>query len=245
MFLYGKNSVFERLNTNPQSIKKIFLAENFSAPQIEELIKTKKITVKHVSKKELFRVKQADPLQGIVALVDEFKYIDLEDLLNSAKDKGLSLIFLDRVFDPQNLGAIIRTTACFGKFAIIIPKHKACEVTESVVHVASGGENYTPVAMVSNLTNALITAKKKGWWVVGTAPSGGKDISGVSLPFPLCFVLGSEGKGMRYGVEKHLDLKVHIPMQGAPLSFNVAISCSLFCYQITKQSKSYNQGMST
>jgi len=238
MFLYGKNSVFERLRANSQSIKKIFLAENFSAPQIEELIKLKKVTVKSVSKKELYRIKQADPLQGIVALVDEFEYADLEDLLNRSKDKQLSLIFLDRIFDPQNLGAIIRTTACFGKFAVVIPKHKACEVTETVLHVASGGENYTPVAMVSNLTNALLTAKKKGWWAVGTVTEGGEDISKVSLPFPLCFVLGSEGKGMRYGIGKHLDIKTHIPMQGAPLSFNVAISCSIFCYQIVKQLKS-------
>jgi len=68
MFLYGKNSVFERLNTNPQSIKKIFLAENFSAPQIEELIKTKKITIKDVSKKELFKIKdiktKVNPVSG-------------------------------------------------------------------------------------------------------------------------------------------------------------------------------------
>ena len=233
MFLYGKNSVFERLKVNPQSIKKIFLEENFSAPHIEELIKSAKIIAKRVSRKELLRIKHADSLQGIVASVERFKYADLEDLLNRPKDEQLSLIFLDRVFDPQNLGAIIRTTACFGKFAVVIPGHKACEVTEAVLHVASGGENYTPVAMVSNLTNALLAAKKSRWWIVGTVTKGGEDISSVSLPFPLCFVLGSEGKGIRYGIEKHLDIKAQIPMRGAPLSFNVATSCAIFCHQIS------------
>ena len=240
MILYGKNSVFERLKTNPQSIKKIFLEEDFSVPHIEEQIKSVKIIAKRVSKKELLKIKHTDSLQGIVASVERFKYADLEDLLNNSKNKQLSLVFLDRVFDPQNLGAIIRTTACFGKFAVVIPRHKACEVTEAVLHVASGGENYTPVAMVSNLTNALLQAKKKGWWVVGAVTKGGEDISSVSLPFPLCFVLGSEGKGIRYGIEKHLDIKTHIPMQGAPLSFNVATSCAIFCHQIRKQLE--NQG---
>ena len=240
MFLYGKNSVFERLKANPRSIKKIFLEENFSAPHIEELIKSAKIIAKRVPKKELLRIKHADSLQGIVASVEVFKYVGLEDLLNRPKDEQLSLIFLDRVFDPQNLGAIIRTTACFGKFAVVIPKHKACEVTEAVLHVASGGENYTPVAMVSNLTNALLTIKEKGWWVVGAVTKGGEDISSVNLPFPLCFVLGSEGKGIRYGIDKHLDVKTHIPMQGASLSFNVATSCAIFCHQIKKQLE--NQG---
>ena len=240
MFLYGKNSVFERLKANPQSIKKIFLEENFSASHIEELIKSAKITVKRVSKRELYRLKNADSLQGIVATVAKFEYADLEDLLNGHKGEAPALIFLDRVFDPQNLGAMIRTTACFGKFAVVIPRHKACEVTEAVLHVASGGENYTPVAMVSNLTNALLQAKKKGWWIVGAITKGGEDISSVSLPFPLCFVLGSEGKGIRYGIEKHLDIKTHIPMRGAPLSFNVATSCAIFCHQIRKQLE--NQG---
>lgn len=235
MFLYGKNSVYERLKANPGSIKKIFLEEDFSALHIEELIKLGKVIPKRVSKKELLRIKPADSLQGIVALVERFEYVDLEDLLNKPKDEALSLIFLDRVFDPQNLGAIIRTTACLGKFAVVIPGHKACEVTETVLHVASGGENYTSVAMVSNLTNALLTAKKKGWWVVGAVTKGGEDISNINLPFPLCFVLGSEGKGIRYGIEKHLDLKAHIPMRGAPLSFNVATSCAIFCHQIRKQ----------
>lgn len=233
MFIYGKNSVVERLKTNPQSIAKIFLEENFSAPHIEELIKSAKIMVKRVSKKELSRIKHADSLQGIVASVARFEYADLEDLLDKPKNEQSSLIFLDRVFDPQNLGAIIRTTACFGKFAVVIPRHKACEVTEAVLHVASGGENYTPVAMVSNLTNALLTAKKKGWWVVGAVTEGGEDISRVSLPFPLCFVLGSEGEGIRYGIDKYLDIKTHIPMKGAPLSFNVATSCAIFCHQIS------------
>ncbi|NQT28470.1 MAG: RNA methyltransferase [Candidatus Omnitrophica bacterium] len=233
MFLYGKNSVFERLKINPESIEKIFLEESFSTPHIEELIKSAKITAKRVSKKELLRIKHADSLQGIVASVAKFEYADLEDLLNKPKNEALSLIFLDRVFDPQNLGAMIRTTACFGKFALVIPSHKACEVTEVVLHVASGGENYTPVAMVSNLTNALLAAKKKGWWVVGAVTNGGEDIGSLNLPFPLCFVLGSEGKGIRYGIEKYLDIKTHIPMSGAPLSFNVATSCAIFCYQIS------------
>ncbi|MFA7677643.1 MAG: TrmH family RNA methyltransferase, partial [Candidatus Omnitrophota bacterium] len=56
-----------------------------------------------------------------------------------------------------------------------------------------------------------------------------------SLPFPLCFVLGSEGSGIRYGIQKHLDLKVNIPMEGAPLSFNVATSTAVFCYEISRQ----------
>ena len=233
MFLYGKNSVYERLRANPRSIKKIFLEENFSVSRIEELIKSTRTRTKRVSKKGLCKIKRADSLQGIVAEVERFKYADFENLLNRPKAKQLSFILLDRIFDPQNLGAIIRTTACFGKFAVVIPRHKACEVTETVLHVASGGENFTPVAMVSNLTDAILAAKKCGFWIVGAITNSGEDINSVVLPFPLCFVLGSEGSGIRYGIEKHLDKKVYISMKGAPLSFNVAASGAIFCYKIS------------
>ena len=190
--------------------------------------------MKRASQKELRRIKKADSLQGVVAQVEEFKYADFDDLLSQAKERNLSFIFLDRIFDPQNLGAIIRTTACFGGFAVVLPKHKACQVTEAVLRVACGGENYTPVSLVSNLTNALLAAKKGGFWVVGSAVQEGQDIAEVELPFPLCFVLGSEGPGLRYGLKKHLDVKVNIPMEGAKLSFNVGAAAAIFCYVVTK-----------
>ncbi|MFH1503885.1 MAG: 23S rRNA (guanosine(2251)-2'-O)-methyltransferase RlmB [Candidatus Omnitrophota bacterium] len=235
MFLYGKNSVFERLKYNPKSIRKVFLEEGFNSPHIEKLIKNKNVSLKRVSVKELKRIKEVRLSQGIIAEVDEFEYAHLEDLISRPKPEKFSLIFLDRIFDPQNLGAIIRTTACFGAFAIIIPKHKACAITETVLHVACGGENFTPVVMVSNLSNALLKAKDSGYWAAGALVSGGQDIAKTELPFPLCFILGSEGEGLRYGVEKHLDIKVHIPMRGTPLSFNVTAAAAVFCYEVTKQ----------
>ncbi len=237
MFLYGKNSVFERLKADPKSIKKIFLQDGFSHPSIEKLIKSNNISVKQVTQKELFKIKQADSLQGIVAHVQDFKYADFDDLLFGNKKSQLSFIFLDRVFDPQNLGAMVRTAACFGKFAIVIPKHKACEVTETVLHIACGGENFVPIAMVSNLTNALIKAKDEGFWVVGAVVEDAQDLTKTQLPFPLCLVLGSEGKGIRYGLQKYIDIKVRIPMEGAPLSFNIGGACAILCYEITRQSK--------
>ena len=236
LFLYGKNSVFERLKNNPQTIKKIFLKNDFNLPEIEKLIKISKIPVERISQDKLWRIKPVS-CGGIIAAADNFQYSYFEDLILKPKAEALALIFLDRIFDPQNLGAIIRTAACFGSFGIIIPKHKACEVTDTVLHVASGGENYVPIAKVSNLTNTLLKAKEAGWWAIGTTTSGGTDISAGKLSYPLCLILGSEGKGMRYGLSKHIDLALNIPMPGARLSFNVTAACAIFCYEIIRQKK--------
>lgn len=234
--LYGRNSVFERLKTNPQTIKKIFLQDNFNVPHIEKLIKEKSIPLERLPHQGLERIKHAKDLQGIVASVDKFQYVPFDDLLNSSKDKQLTLLFLDRINDPHNLGVIIRTAACFGRLAVIIPKFEACEVNETVQHVASGGENYVPISMVTNLTDAIIDAKAHGYWIMGTViADDSKDINKVDFPFPLGIVLGSEGKGIRHGLQKYLDIRVRIPMKGAKLSFNVNIACAILCHEISKQ----------
>ncbi len=233
MFLYGKNSIRERLRYDPKSIRSILLQDNFKDPWIEKLIKSKKIKYRILSPKQLQKIKPNTSLQGVAAEVGDFKYYAFTDLLNR-KDK-LTFIFLDRISDPQNFGALIRSAACFGKFGIVIAKHKTCPVTDTVLHVACGGENFTPIAMVTNLKNTLLEAKRNDYWAAGAVAEGGKRLDSTELPFPLCFVLGSEGSGVRYGLDKHLDLKLNIPMEGAKLSFNVGVAGAIFCYEAAKQ----------
>jgi 23S rRNA (guanosine2251-2'-O)-methyltransferase len=234
MLLYGKNSIQERLKQNPKSIKKIFLRDNFSSPEIEELVRKKRIPFQRLSPKKLDRLKPAKDLQGIVAEVDEVSYVSFDDVLD--RDPKLPVIFLDRINDPQNLGVIIRTVACFGPWSVVVPRFKACPINETVLHVASGGENHLCLVSVSNISNAVIRAKKAGYWILGGLVSQeAKDINQISLPFPLGLVLGCEADGIRYGIQKHLDIRARIPMEGASLSLNVAMACAIFCYEIARQ----------
>ncbi|MFH0732358.1 MAG: 23S rRNA (guanosine(2251)-2'-O)-methyltransferase RlmB [Candidatus Omnitrophota bacterium] len=236
MLLYGRNSVFERLKANPSSIKGIYLQDNFNMQAIEQLIKANSIKAERLSANKLSNLKPAKDLQGIVARIDPFKCIPFNDLLNQAQDKQLTLIFLDRINDPHNLGVIIRTVACFGMMALIIPEFNACGVNETVLHVASGGENYVSISAISNIPTAIIKAKKQGYWITGAVvDDDAEDLNKISFTFPLGLVFGSEGEGIRYGVQKHLDLKARIPMEGAKLSFNVNMACGIFCYEICKQ----------
>ncbi len=236
MYLYGKNSVAERLKKNPKSISLIYLEDTFSDISIENCIKRNNLTVRKLPPDKFSKIKHASNTQGIIAETDSFNYTDFDELLQEDIKKNNTLVFLDRVYDPQNLGAIMRTLACFGGFSLVIPKHKACEVNETVLHVACGAENYVKAAMVSNISNAVIKAKKEGLWIMGAVlGAGAKDLNAVSIPFPLGVVFGSEGEGLRYGVDKHIDVKAKIPMRGAGLSYNVSIAAAIFCYEITRQ----------
>lgn len=235
LLLYGKNSVLERLKTNMRGVRKVIISESFDDAAALELIKSRRIPLQKVPEREMLKMKRTERLQGIIAEVDPFRYASFEALINETEGEKPCFILLDSVTDPQNLGAIIRIAACLGGFAIVIPERDACEVNETVLNIASGGENYVPVCRINNLSNALIHAKKAGYWAAGAVVEGGQDLTKVSFPFPLCIIMGSEGKGIHHGVEKHLELKVTLPMRGAALSFNVAMASAIFCYEIARQ----------
>ncbi|MFH1062221.1 MAG: RNA methyltransferase [Candidatus Omnitrophota bacterium] len=236
MLLYGKKSVRERLKTNPQSIKKIIKADNFKDPDIDRLISEHDIVSETLPAKKVQDLKQAKNVQGIIARVEHFRYIDFDRLLEQT-DK-LTLVFLDRINDPQNLGVIIRTLACFGGFAIVLPEKEATHVTEAVMHVASGGENYIHIAKAMDVEKAISKAKKRGLFIIGAVVDEQADaIQQVKLSFPLGIVLGAETTGISSQLQKKLDQKVFIPMAGAKLSFNLAMAATVFSYEITKQRK--------
>ncbi|MFH1092797.1 MAG: RNA methyltransferase, partial [Candidatus Omnitrophota bacterium] len=234
MLLYGKKSINERLEVNPESIRKIFLADDFNNPHIQMLIKTEGITLERLAADKIENMKRTKNVQGIIARVDRFVYADLDDLLK--ENSNITPVFLDRVSDPQNLGVIIRTLACLGGFCVVIPEKEACHITEAVIHVASGGENYVQVSKVPDMAKAISTAKKRGFFILGAViDESAKDISTLKLKFPLALVLGSEAAGITPEIQKILDEKSCIPMQGAKLTLNVNTACTIFCHEIIRQ----------
>jgi len=128
-----------------------------------------------------------------------------------------------------------------GKFSVIIPTHDSVSITESVLKVASGGENYIPFSKVSNLGRAVREAKKQGFQIAGAVVSGGQCLSEIKMPYPLGIVIGSEQKGIRDIIHKLLDIELTIPMACDTLSFNAAHAATILCYEITKQKKNYKK----
>ena len=236
MKLYGKNPVLERIKTNPKSIKRIFIEQGHpEAGYIHLKGKQWGISVLVVPYTKIKKLAQNLNTQGIVAEVEDFPYMNFDDLLQSALDKRWTILFLDNLTDPQNLGGIMRTCGSLGNFAIVLPTTESVGVTESVLRVACGGDNYVAVARVANLGNAIEKAKNQGFWIMGTAVKEAKSIFEVSMKFPLGLVLGSEDKGVREIIRKKLDQEVVIPMKAARMSLNVAHAASILCYEIVRQ----------
>lgn len=236
MLLYGKKSVRERLKVNPKSIRKIFLKNDFKSYEIENLIKSKHVNCEYLPARKIENMKRAKNVQGIVARVDSFKTFDFDELLQQTCNDKSTIVFLDRINDPHNLGVIIRCLACFGKFAVVIPEIGACSITETVMHVSSGGENYVPVCVVKQLPEAINKAKKLGLFMIGAViDKKSKTLANIKLRFPLGLVLGAEISGISLEVLKCLDDKVHILMPGAGLSLNVSMACAILSHEIVSK----------
>ena len=103
----------------------------------------------------------------------------------------------------------------------MLPSHDSVEVTESVLRVACGGDNYMKISKVSNLNQSILAAKNAGFWIAGSVVSGGEALGSVKLPFPLALVIGSEQKGIRNIIKKHIDVLLTIPMAHQRLSIPI------------------------
>lgn len=238
MKLYGKNSVIERLRSNPKSVKCVYIQHGFKGTlQIHKKAKQWGIPIYTVPQSKIQKIGRNLNTQGILMDVGDFPFTDYSELLKNAIEKRRTLVFLDQLNDPQNLGGIIRSLACLGKFSIVLPKHKTVTVTETVLRVASGGDNYVPVCRVANTAQAIKKAKEEGFWIAGTVVEGGENIIDTNFSFPLGVVIGSEKSGIRDVLLKELDTKITIPMAIDTLSFNVSHATSIICYEITKQKK--------
>jgi 23S rRNA (guanosine2251-2'-O)-methyltransferase len=238
MKLYGKNPVIERLKTNPKSIRRIMIDElHVDLAYIRKKCNQWGIGMQTVPHTKIQRLAQNVNTQGILADIEDFSYVGIEDLLNACLEKKRIPVFLDNLNDPQNLGGILRTCGALGVFDIVIPTTESVSVTESVLRVACGGENYLSVAKVSNLGNAIEKAKKMGFWILGTVVEEGTSLTEQTLKFPLGLVMGSEEKGVRDIILKKLDAKVMVPMKNQRMSLNVAHATSILCYEIVRQKK--------
>jgi len=242
MKLYGKNAVIERLRSNPKSIRKIYIQHGFKGTlYIHKKARQWGIPVLPVAQSKMMKIGRDKNAQGILVDVEDFAYIPYDELLETALKKKRSLVFLDGLNDPQNLGAIIRSLACLGKFSLCLPTHDSVSVTESVLRVASGGDNYVPVAKVSNLGNSIKKAQSEGYQIVGTVVKEGENLNKAKLSWPIGLVIGSEQKGIRDVIRKRLDIELSIPMACETLSLNVAHATTILCYEITKQKNNHQK----
>ncbi|WP_163327865.1 23S rRNA (guanosine(2251)-2'-O)-methyltransferase RlmB [Desulfurobacterium thermolithotrophum] len=234
MVVYGVNPVAEALRAG-YPVLKIYAEKTFrDREKILPFARKRGIKIVKVGKKKLFELAKTEKHQGIVAVISPVEPKDFEELVQRTLETNGCLLFLDRIEDPHNLGAIFRSADAFGVAGIVLPKDRSATITNTVVKASTGAVFYVPFSIVSSFRLALKNFKEAGGWLIGLE-SGGKSISNYSFPFPLGLVAGSEGKGLSKTTLKLLDDTVTIPMKGHVNSLNVSNAVAIGLYLVSQQ----------
>lgn len=146
------------------------------------------------------------------------------------------LLILDGVQDPHNLGACLRSAEGAGVAAVVVPRHKASSVTETVVRISCGGAERVPVVSIGNMARFLEKLRDDfGIRIVGTADGADCDLYECDLTGPLAVVLGAEGEGMRRLTREGCDTLIRIPMAGHVDCLNVSNAAAVCLYESVRQ----------
>lgn len=238
-WIEGRNSVMEALKAG-REINKILVTRGEKEGSIFKMLqmaRKKGILIQEVERVKLDSVTGGHHHQGIVAYVAAKEYVDIEEILNIAKERKENplILILDGITDPQNFGSILRSASCAGVHGVIIPQRRSVSLNSVVSKASAGAIEYVPVARVKNLSATIDELKECNLWIVGTDLSAEKTMAETDLKGNVAIVIGSEGEGMSRLVREKCDFLLKIPMKGEIASLNAGVACGVILYEALRQ----------
>lgn len=236
--IFGRGPVMEALKSERAIDKLIIKSGAYSRPLIPiiEKAKSRGMVIQQADNAKLDRLSEGGNHQGVIAYVSAYEYVTVKDILSRAEERGRKpfVIICDKITDPHNLGAIIRTANCAGADGVIIPKRNSAGVNSIVMKTSAGAAEYTPVAKVTNIANTLDELKDAGLWITA-ADMDGESMYSIDFKGAIGIVVGSEGNGVSRLVREKCDFIASIPMMGEINSLNASVAASVLMYEAVRQ----------
>lgn len=237
--ILGRNPIIEAIRAG-RTIDKIYVRDGSPDGSLKKILgaaKAAKIPISFVDRKKLDFMADGENHQGVIASAAAHEYMSISEILKIAKDNGEApfVVICDRISDPHNLGAIIRTASGAGAHGVIIPKHESVGLNATVAKVSAGAIEFTPVARVANISNAIDELKGAGLWVTGADSAGDKTLYNADFTGAVALVIGSEGQGISHLVKEKCDFLVKIPMKGQTESLNASVAAALLMYEVARK----------
>jgi 23S rRNA (guanosine2251-2'-O)-methyltransferase len=236
MIIYGVNPILEAIRSHPERIRYVGVAREETARHQRLMGEAKRagVAVRNLALDQIDRLAGRGVHNGVVAEVSETAYADFDEIVE--KEETNFVLIVDSITDPQNFGAILRVADGFGVDLVVIPEHDSVGLTPVAVKASAGASEWVQVTQVTNLSRAIETLKKRGYWIYAAAENGERPDS-IDLTGKVALVVGNEGKGIRRNVLEHCDRTVTIPMSGHIESFNVATAAAILCYEVRRQQR--------
>jgi len=236
--IWGIHPILETLKTQPTLITEIFTQERTGSGRLQEIVNlaaSHGIPVSRTSRLPSPAGPEPVNHQGVMARLKSLPACELPDLIDVPENSEPTLVALDSIQDPHNLGAIIRSAAGAGATGVIIPKDRSAPLTGAVAKVAAGALNRIRICRVTNLADSLMQLKDAGFWIFGAEGGSGQSLFQADLRGKVCLVIGSEGKGLRPLVRKHCDFLLDIPLAAGVESLNAAVAAGVILFEIARQ----------
>ncbi len=236
----GRNAVRELLASGMPVDKILVSGREGSVVALIAQAKERKIPVVDAETAALDRLSGGENHQGIAAYVGEKEYSTIEEILETAAERGEKplIVVCDGIEDPHNLGAVIRCAECAGAHGVIIPERRACGLTPAVSKASAGAILHMKIARVGNIAQTIEKLKDSGVWTFA-AEAGGIDFYEADFNLPCAIVLGGEDSGVSRLVKERCDFTVSIPMYGHVNSLNVSTAASVL---LTRAARLQRQG---
>ena len=247
ILLTGFHSISTRLGSDPLSIQQLFVSTNRKDKRVQDLAliaRKSGVNVEFVSNEKLKNLFGDFKSQGIVALAEKKLLPEtLGELLQHLNETNNgfhpTLIFLDGVTDPRNLGAILRTADSVGVGAVIAPLNHSAPLNDIAIKISCGGSDTVPYVKVPNLVAGLEMIQDIGYQVIGTESKASLDLFSFDLKVSNAFVFGDEGKGLKTKTREYCDHLIRLPMIGSVDSLNVSVACAVSLFEDFRQKQNF------
>ncbi len=243
MYINGRNAVLEAIRSR-ESIEKIYLQYGLPPEGVEDIRREARasgIPVTQLDRRKFRDLERRAGLgtrsQGVIARIDPVDYVNPHHLVAATWERGETpfLAVLDRITDPHNLGAIIRSAECAGLHGVVIPRKGGGGVTDVVVKTSAGAVHSLPIARVDRMVDLVEDLKGSGLRVIGCAEQGSISWDQADLTGPIALILGSEGEGIAPELLARCDQVISIPMAGSIGSLNVSVAAGVIFFEALRQ----------
>lgn len=232
--IFGRNPVKEAIRA--KRVLKVYISEGLTDRSLLQMLTDSFIPKVVKSNGDLNAMSGGGVHQGIVAEIKPYEYVSLDYLLHECEgEHNPTLVILDGINDPHNMGAVLRNCDIFGVKGVIVSKHNQVPLNSTVAKTSAGAINYVPVALVGNINQAIQKLKDSGFWILSADGSGNTSYLDVNYDIPVALVIGSEGKGIAPLILKNSDYIVKIPMYGKVNSLNASVASGILLAKIKEQ----------
>lgn len=237
-YIYGIQPVKEVLRSD-HPINSMTLANELEPRlkiQLSTTAKSKQIRVNYLPKQHIQRLTGPVQHQGVAVELKKYRYCTENFILKSiVSTKACTILILDQIQDPHNLGAIIRTAEITGVKAIVLPEKSSANINATVAKTSSGAVFHIPIHQTDDLFSFADLLKEKQVQIMAMVAGQKNNIFKTKFSQRLAIIVGSEGKGVRSNLLKYADLKISIPQFGRVNSLNASVSAAIVLYEIVRQ----------